>query len=144
MTRARAADGRLQIDGINYAYRSINRRGSVNPIEVANSEGVPGNVDGIQHPGFASVLPDIRSCEFTVSQAMFDDEDNPYAVPIALVEGSYYQINWFPTGLAGPEADLGLCLCVETSEQGTVGQGALIPSARFRSDTLYTAPGEGT
>jgi len=140
--RARPGDGKLTINGVAYSYRTIMRTGRLEPIDVSNSEGYPGNVNGITHPGFRATLPDLRGCEFEVSAAYFDDEDNPYAAPINLIEGGYYDVVWFPFGLTGVAADMGACLCVETSEQGTVGQGALIPRARFRSDTLYSAPGE--
>ena len=139
--RARAADGKMTINGVAYSYRSVQRTGRVNPIDVSNSEGVPGDLAGAAGPGFSSTLPDVFQGEITVSQAFFDDVANPYAAPILLAEGSYYLIAFFPTGLAGPAA-IGNYLCVETGEQGTVGQGALITNARFRSDTVYSAPGE--
>lgn len=141
MTRARAADGKMTINGSPYSYQTVNRVGRVNPIDVSNSEGVPGDVNGVTAEGFASTLPDIRSGEFTVSQAMFIDTDSPYEAPILLQEGNYYDLAFYPAGLSGPAA-LGRYLCVEVSEQGTVNQGALIPSSRWRSDTLYSNPGE--
>lgn len=139
--RARAADGTFLINGTAYAYRTINRAGRVNPIDVSNSEGIPGNPNGVTAPGFASTLPDIRSGEITVSEAMFVDESNVYAAPILLAEGKYYDLAFDPTTQGQNIAD-GNYLCVEVSEQGTVGQGALIPGARFRSDALYSNPGE--
>lgn len=141
MTRARAADGKMTIDGTAYAYRSVQRTDRVNPIDVSNSEGIPGNVDGTAGTNYSSTLPDLRSGEFTIGTAFFDDEDNPYAAPISLRAGDYHALEFFPTGLAGPVAQ-GIFLCVEAGEQGTVGQGALITNSRWRSDGAYTGPGE--
>jgi hypothetical protein len=140
--RARACDGKMTIDGAPYAYRVINRAGRVNPIDVSNSEGIPGNPAAAAGPGFASTLPDLRSGEFTVSQAMFVASDNPYEAPILLQEGEYYDLNFFPADLDGTAPSTGTYLCVEVGEQGTVNQGALIPSARFRSDGPYNNPGQ--
>lgn len=143
MTKARAADARLRIAGVPYAVQNFRRTGRVNPIGVANTEGIPGNSDlNTANSNFDAVLPDIRSGEFTVRQAVFDDENNPYAAPVSLVEGGYYELVWFPSGLAGPSADLGFCLCTECGEEGTVGNGAVIPYASFRTDGQYSIPGE--
>lgn len=139
--RARAADGIMEINGARYSYRSVQRAGRVNPIDVDSSEGITGDPDGTAAPGYGSTLPDVRKSEFTVSQAMYVDEQSPYSAPINLVEGGYYELAWFPAGLTGPGA-VGVYLCVETGEQGTVGQGALIVNSRWRSDGLYTNPGE--
>lgn len=140
--RARAADGSYTINGAAYAYRSIQRAGRVNPIDVSNSEGLTGDPAGVALPGFSSTLPDIRGSEFTVSQSVFIDEINPYSAPINLVEGGYYDLIFAPSADTNVPAS-GRYLCVETGEQGTVNQGALIPSARFRSDGGYNGPGEG-
>lgn len=139
--RARAADGQVFINTVAYAYRSVQRTGRVNPIDVSNSEGIPGNPAGAPGVGFSSTLPDLRGCEFTLTQAVFVDELNPYAAPINLREGNYYDLAFSPSEDTDVPAT-GNYLCVETSEQGTVNQGALIPSARFRSDSVYNGPGE--
>ena len=140
--RARAADGKMTIAGSPYAYRTINRTGRVNPIDVSNSEGIPGLESGLNAPGFASTLPDLRSSEITVSQAMFVTSDNPYEAPILLQEGEYYPLEFFPSDVDGTGSANGIYLCVEVAEAGTVNQGALIPSARFRSDGEYANPGQ--
>lgn len=137
--RARAADGIMEINGARYSYRSVQRAGRVNPIDVDSSEGITGDPDGTAAPGYGSTLPDVRKSEFTVSQAMYVDEQSPYSAPINLVEGGYYDILFSPSTDTTLPAS-GKYLCIETSEQGTVGQGALIPSARFRSDGFYNGP----
>ncbi len=137
--RCRAADGRMEINGAAYSYRSVQRAGRVNPIDVDNTEGITGSPDGTPAPGYGSTLPDVHKGEFVVSQAMYIDEESPYSAPINLVEGGYYDVVFAPSADTQVPAS-GKYLCVETGEQGTVGQGALIPSARFRSDGFYNGP----
>jgi hypothetical protein len=135
------ANSRVTINGVAYAIQRIRRGGRVQANDVDNTEGQPGNPDAATALGFGAVLPDLRKGDIELTQAAFDDDNNPHEGPIALVEGEYYNIQHYPAGLAGPAADYGNVLCVECVQEGS-SPGPLIPRAVFRTDGAYGHPGE--
>lgn len=138
----RGANCRWKIDGVLYAVQNFRRGGRAQGINVSNSEGAPGNDVEADAVGFTSKIADVRDGQFQLVSASFDDEDNPFASPLALVEGTYHTLQQFPAGLSGPASSAFNALLVEVSHQGQI-PGAQPVTLTFESDGEYDWPEEG-
>lgn len=139
MAQRRAADARWKIDGILYAVKRFRRSGRANPIDVSNSEGVPGNPAQPAALGTSACIGDLPEGQFQLVSATFDDAANPFAAPLVLIENSYHTLQHYPAGIAGPAAAAFNALLVEVVSEGQI-PGAQPVTLTFQSDGAYLYP----
>jgi hypothetical protein len=108
--KRRGADFRVRIDGVFYGFSSIGVSGNVADLIVSNTEGIPGNPLASDVRFTTARIADLPDGQFTLSQATFDDADNPFAAPVSLELGEYYVLEGFPSGEDGPSYDWGNCM----------------------------------
>lgn len=140
--RYKAADAKVRINGLAVACQRFRRHSSVRPIDASTTEGTTGSGVGDLAPDSRAHMPDLREGEFEFEIPIAMDDNDPYAAPLQIQDGGYYGIRFYPRGLAGPVADYGLCLCVETYDEGTVGQGGTRQVCRFVTDGGFALPGQ--
>lgn len=139
MGHLRAADFRVSIGGTFYAVQEVFVGASVQPIRVSNTEGTPGNPEADTARGFTAVIPDLAEGRVRLVSATFNDDENPYAAPIGLDVGEYFEIEVFPAG-EGDSYSYGNCLCVSVSHQGRI-PGPQPLTAEFETDGTFSFPG---
>ena len=122
MAQRRGADFQITINGVAYSVGTIGVNAHTADIITSNTEGIPGNPLRTDRVPFStSRIPDLNDGELQFGATTFDDADNPFAGPISLVLGGYYNIGVFPMGVAaGVSYGWFNCMCTAFSHSGRV------------------------
>jgi len=114
-------EARVKLGGLFYAVKTWRFETAVPDLDVSNTEGVAGNgLVAAPAIGYSGALPGLAKGTFTLASATFDDDNNPFAVPLLLRAGIYLAVQIFPARATGVSHLLPNCLIMRVTHEGDV------------------------
>lgn len=91
---------RVRVNSTAYVSVGVNVAASVDPLDVTNTEGSPGNSAASAATGYAAVIPGVKAMRVSVQGATFDDSDNPFISPLSVQVGNYCTLRVYLSSLS--------------------------------------------
>lgn len=112
-------NAKATVNSVAYAFATYRVRASVTDQDVSNSEGMGGSGQVGNIPAAECRIPGLGHLETMVRRATFDILNNPFAAPIELMIGKYFDVAVL-TSSVGPAWAAPYLLVLDTDMDGDV------------------------